>query len=177
MTKIKLGGIMILMFVRHAEAENNQITELGRRQCELMCEQNEDYKFSKIYTSSVSRCKATAKYLQNKYNLELESFDEIRDREVLDHKPQTESECEWYDNYLNKTYSHVNPEGCKEFLQRNFKVFDSILNKHKSNNENVILVAHSCTFYALQEYLNPSKGECINYCRLSNCAKIYFEVN
>ena len=167
---------MIIMFVRHAEAKENVLTNLGRKQCEMMCEQNEHYEFSKIYCSSIERCKETAEYLKNKYNLKVECFYDLRDREVLDSTPQNSDEKEWYDNYLNKNYSHKNPEGCKEFLQRNFKIFDDIINHHKQKNENVILVAHSCTFYAIQEYINSSKGENINYCRLSNCSKIYFEI-
>lgn len=168
---------MIIMFVRHAEAKENKITEIGKKQCELMCEQDENYKFSKIYCSSVSRCMETAKYLERKYKLEIEYIDELRDREVLSQKPTTAKEQEWYDNYLNKNYSHKNPEGCKEFLQRNFKVFDRIIDQHKNKQENVIIVAHSCTFYAIQEYLNPSRGDNLKYCRLSNCGKVYFEID
>ena len=168
---------MIIMFVRHAEAIDNKLTELGRKQCRLMCEQAENYKFSKIYCSSVDRCRDTAKYLKDKYGLEIEYLDAIRDREVLNKPPETLSEQEWYDNYLNKNYSNSNPEGCKDFLERNFEVFNRIISKHKSKQENVILVAHSCTFYALQEYINSSKGDNLNYYRLSNCSKIYFEIH
>ncbi len=167
---------MIIMFVRHAEANGDNLTNLGKRQCELMCLQDENYDFSKIYCSTVTRCRETAAYLKEKYKLDIEYLNEIRDREILDKEPKTDDEKEWYDNYLNKNYSHVNPEGCKEFLQRNFKVFDEIIKRHKDKNENIILVAHSCTFYAIQEYLNSSKGEQINYSRLSNCSRIYFEI-
>ena len=173
---IKIGDNMIIMFVRHAEAIKDEITTLGKKQCELMCEQNEDYKFTKIYCSSVKRCKETAKYLQEKYNLEIEYLNNIRDRETLEKEPVNQSERDWYNNYLNKTFSHSNPEGCKEFLQRNFAEFDKIISMHKNANENIILVAHSCTFYALQEYLNPSEDDNLNYCRLANCSKVYFEV-
>ena len=174
---MKIGDDMIIMFVRHAEAEKDKLTDLGRKQCELMCLQDENYKFSKIYCSTINRCKETAEYLKLKYNLEVEYSDRLIDREVLDKDPETLNEKEWYDNYLNKNYSCKKPEGCKEFLERNFKVFDYIINKHKGKNENIILVAHSCTFYAIQEYLNSSKNENINYSRLSNCARVYFEIN
>ena len=163
MDKIKSGDIMIIMFVRHAEAKNNKITTLGKKQCELMSEQDEDYVFSKIYSSSVDRCKETAKYFQKKYNLELEVIDKIRDRDVLKGAPQTDDEKLWYDNYLNKNFSHQKPEGCKEFLDRNFEEFRRIIEKHKDKNENVILVAHSCTFYALLEFLKPSKTNDLDY--------------
>jgi broad specificity phosphatase PhoE len=167
---------MILMFVRHGESVNDELTEFGKRQCELMVECDENYEFSKLYCSIMKRCKQTAFYLSEKYNLETEYISEIKDRELLKGEPVTNDEKEWYDNYLNKNYSHKNPEGCKEFLERNFREFDRIINAHKDKNENIILVAHSCTFYALQEYLNKSDSKEINYCRLSNCSKIYFEI-
>lgn len=174
--RIKIGDIMILMFVRHGESVNDELTEFGKKQCEFMVMGEEDYKFSKLYCSVANRCKQTASYLSEKYSLEPEYISGVKDREMLKTEPKNEDEKEWYDNYLNKNYSHKNPEGCKEFLERNFKEFDRIINNHKSSNENVILVAHSCTFYALREYLNKSDSEEINYCRLSNCSKIYFEI-
>lgn len=165
------------MFVRHGDAEEDELTQLGKKRCELMCEGEETYKFSKIYCSTVNRCKETAEYFERMYGLDVEYFADLKDRETLSGKPKTKDEQEWYDNYLNKNYSHKNPEGCKEFLERNYKVFDKIISKHKSKNENVILVAHSCTFYAIEEYFKKSDSDEIKYYRLSNCAKVYFEVN
>lgn len=167
---------MVIMFVRHGDAENDELTNLGKKQCKLMCLAKENYVFSKIYCSTINRCKQTAEYLKNEYKLPVVYLDKLKDREVLSGKPQNEQEQLWYDNYLNKNFSSKNPEGCKEFLQRNFDVFDEIINNHKDKNENVILVAHSCTFYAMQEYFNKSSEDEINYYRLSNCAKVYFEV-
>lgn len=174
--KIKTGDIMIIMFVRHGEAIDDKLTELGKRQCELMVEQNEAYNFSKIYCSTTNRCRQTAKYFEEKLKLSVEYLDKIKDRELLNHEPQNEDEQEWYDNYLNKSYSHKNPEGCFEFLKRNFAEFDKIIKNHKPKNENVILVAHSCTFYAIQEYFNHCTDDEINYYRLSNCSRVYFEI-
>lgn len=167
---------MIIMFVRHGEARGDELTSLGTKQCKLMVSQEEDYKFSKIYCSSVNRCKETAKFLAEKYKLEIAYLEKLKDRELLDCAPQTEDEQEWYDNYLNKNYSHKKPEGCKEFLQRNFNEFEKIIKTHFEKNENVIIVAHSCTFYALQEFFNKSKEDTIKYYRLGNCSKVYFEI-
>lgn len=167
---------MIIMFVRHGDADEKGLTELGKKQCELMVDSNEQYKFSSIYSSSIDRCVQTAEFLAKKYNLKIQKVDEIKDRELLKASPQNADEQEWYDNYLNKNYSHNNPEGCYEFLQRNFNVFENIIKKHKIKNENVIIVAHSCTFYALQEYFNKCLDEEINYYRLGNCSRVYFEI-
>lgn len=167
---------MVIMFVRHGESVNDKLTDLGKAQCELMIKSSDDYVFSKIYASTANRCRETAEYLGNKYNLKIELLNGVKDRELLKSDPKNDNEQLWYDNYLNKTFSHKNPEGCKEFLQRNFKEFDKIIEKHKNKNENVILVAHSCTFYAIQEYLKPSNSDNVNYYRLSNCSRIYFEI-
>lgn len=167
---------MILMFVRHGESVKDELTEFGKKQCELMVLGDDEYKFSKIYCSVANRCKQTAEYLSEKYNLETEFLKGLKDRELLNRNPETEDEKIWYDNYLNKTFSHKNPEGCKEFLERNFREFDNIINTHKQRNENVILVAHSCTFYAIQEYFNHSAENEIKYYRLSNCSRVYFEI-
>lgn len=164
------------MFVRHGDAVDGNLTELGRKRCELMCQGEETYTFSKVYCSSVNRCRQTAEYFKTCYNLDIEFLPELQDRETLDGAPKTKDELEWYANYLNKNYSHNKPEGCKEFLRRNFKVFEKIIRTHKVRNENVIIVAHSCTFYALQEFFKKSESEEIDYYRLSNCAKVYFEV-
>lgn len=167
---------MIIMFVRHGEAVNDELTKLGREQCELMVKQNEDYDFAKIYCSTTNRCRETAKFYAEKLNLKVEYLDKIKDRELLEHKPENQDEKEWYDNYLNKSYSHKNPEGCFEFLKRNFDEFDKIIKTHKDKNENIILVAHSCTFYAIQEYFNHCQDDEINYYRLANCSRVYFEI-
>lgn len=168
---------MVLMFVRHGEAVDDKLTEFGKRQCELMIDGEEGYKFSKIYCSIANRCRETAEFFSRKFNLDVEVLTGVIDREQLKNKPQSEAEQEWYDNYLNKNYSHKKPEGCKEFLERNFLEFNKIVKNHKGKNENVILVAHSCTFYAIQEFFKPSESGNINYYKLSNCSKVYFEIN
>lgn len=168
---------MIIMFVRHGESVNDKLTDFGKAQCKLMTEMEEEYKFSKIYSSVANRCKETAKFLCEKFGLDLELLKGVKDRDQLKNDvPQNADEKEWYDNYLNKNYSHKNPEGCKDFLKRNFAEFDKIILAHKEKNENVILVAHSCTFYAIQEYFNPSEEDNIKYYRLGNCSKVYFEI-
>ena len=142
-----------------------------------MVQGKEEYEFSKIYSSVANRCRMTTGYFKEKFGLEVEFLKGVKDRELLSGKPNNDDEQEWYNNYLNKNYSHKNPEGCKEFLERNFAEFDKIINAHKDKNENVILVAHSCTFYAIQEYFNRTENENIKYYRVGNCSKVYFEID
>ena len=126
---------MILMYVRHGDAEDDKLTELGKMQCELMTKQDDSFEFSKIYSSPLLRCLNTAKYLENKHGIETEIVQELIERNTLKRNPENESEKSWFDNYLNKDFSNNDPEGCKDYLQRTYKVLDDIINKHKSKNE------------------------------------------
>lgn len=176
--KIKVGeNSMIIMYVRHADASGDKLTELGKKQCELMVMQDDGFEFSKIYSSPMKRCEDTSKFLADKYNLEIELCEDLGERKVLKGLPNTDDEKEWFNNYLNPNFSHENPEGCKEFLDRTAKVLDKIIAAHKDKNENVILSAHSCTLYAIMAYFNKSGANKINWYRVSNCAKVFFEIN
>ena len=103
----------------------------------------------------------------------------MKERELLKTgKPQNEKEQEWYDNYMNPMFSFDSPEGCKEFLTRNFVEFKRIINHHFERNENAIIVAHSGTFYCLMAFINGiQKNKNINWYRLGTGNKVYFEIN
>lgn len=169
---------MIIMLMRHAEDKDNKITRLGKKQIKLALCSEEKVEFSKIYTSASSRCVETARPFAEKYNIEMEICEELKERELLDGRlPKNEKEQEWYDNYLNPEYSSINPEGCKEYLCRNFNAFKKIIDRHFDKNENVIIVAHSGTLYALVAYtMGIEKMKNINWFRMGNCNKIYFEI-
>ncbi len=168
---------MIIMYVRHGEAEDDKLTEFGKKQCELMVMQNESVKFSKIYSSPMNRCIETSKYLAEKYNLEIEVVSKLDERKTLGRDPETEHEKEWFENYLNPLFSSKSPEGCKEFVDRTAVVLDEIIKQHKHKNENVIISAHSCSLYAIMAYFNKDKQGDINWYRAGNCSKVYFEIN
>lgn len=169
---------MIIMFVRHGDAKNDKLTKIGKKECKLAVKNKEKINFSKIYCSVTPRCVKTARYFQLKYKLPLVVLDGLRERELLPNaEPQNEKEKEWFDNYMNPFYSSKEPEGCKEFLTRNFIEFKKIIDEHIDKNENVILVAHSGTLYSLMAYINGiKKNGNINWMRAGNCSKIYFEV-
>ena len=170
---------MIIMFVRHAEDVDDKLTKRGLKQCEMMIDYDEEYKFAKIYSSPAKRCVDTANYLNKKFNVEVEVDKDLVEREKLSGiLPKDENEQNWYDNYLNPEYSGKDPEGCKEFLDRTFRCYKKIINNHFDKNENAIIVAHSGTTYSLAAFIHGiKKGEDIKWVRVGNCSKIYFEVN
>lgn len=167
------------MFVRHGDSKKDKLTRLGKKQCKLALKDKEKLEFAKIYSSSSNRCIKTARYFQNKYKIPLEISFNLKERELLKTiEPQNEQEKEWYENYLNPEYSSKEPEGCKEYLTRNFVEFKKIVDEHIDKNENVIIVAHSGTLYALSAYINGiAKGRNITWLRIANCSKVYFEIN
>lgn len=170
---------MIIKFIRHAESKNNKLTKFGKLQCKVAVKEKDAFKYEKIYCSPTARCVKTARYFQNKFKLPVEIVEGIKERELLRTKePQTEDEKKWFDNYLNPMYSSENPEGCKEYLARNFIEFERIINNHIDKNENVIIVAHSGTFYALMAYINGiQKNKNILWYRLGNMDSVYVELN
>ena len=167
------------MFVRHAEAVSDEITKFGKKQLAMVSDEEERFEFAKIYTTPANRCRETAGAYQKKFNLDVQVLDGLRERELLaTKKPQNEKEQEWYDNYLNPLYSSSEPEGCKEFLARNFTQFKKIVNEHFDKNENAVIVAHSCTFYALMAFVNGIyKNKNVNWYRIGTCNKVYIEIN
>ena len=170
---------MIIMFVRHAEDLKDELTERGKKQCDTMIDYNEEYTFSKIYTSPAKRCVDTAKALNKKFGLEIQVEKDIIEREGLsENTPKNKKEKEWYDNYLNPEYSSKDPEGCKEYLERTHRCFRKIIDAHFDKNENAIIVAHSVTTYALCSFIYGVRpNEDIKWIRVGNCAKLYFEIN
>ena len=168
---------MIIMYVRHGEAKDDKLTELGKKQCEIMAMQDESVKFSKIYCSPMNRCIETSKYLAEKYNLEIEVVSKLDERKTLHRDPETDFEKKWFDNYLNPFFSSKSPEGCKEFIERTAEVLDKIIATHKDKDENIIISAHSCSLYAIMAYFNKDKKGDINWYRAGNCSKVYFEIN
>lgn len=170
---------MIIMFMRHADAKSDKLTKLGKKQIKLFLSEKETFKFSKIYSSPKNRCVKTARVLQKKNKIKLEIVEGLKERELLSTiTPQNENEQKWYDNYLNPMFSNESPEGCKEFLARNFIEFKAIIEKHIDANENVIIVAHSGTFYALLAYVNGiQKNKNLTWYRIGTCDRVYFEIN
>ena len=170
---------MIIKFIRHADSKKDKLTKLGKKQCKLALKQKDAIKYEKIYASPVGRCVRTARVFQNKLKIQLEVVEGLKERELLKTKePQTEKERIWYDNYLNPLFSNEEPEGCKEFLARNFIEFNRIVDMHIDKDENVIIVAHSGTFYILSAFINGyDKNKDLKWSRVGNCAKIYFEIN
>ena len=167
---------MIILFIRHAEANDDKLTKFGKRQAKLLSKQKEDFEFAKIYTSPLRRCKDTAKFYNKTKKLKIEIDERLTERQTLETPPKNKQEQQWYDNYMNPRFSSDFPEGCKEFLQRTYEFLSERIFEHYQKNENIVVVAHSGIFYAVLSYFNKGKKGDINWYKLGNCSKVYFEV-
>ena len=167
---------MIIEFIRHAEAKGDRLTKLGKLQAKLFAKQQEDFKFSKIYCSPMKRCRETAKIINKKQKLPLRIDARLTERETLNKKPKNKKEQNWYDNYMNPAFSSANPEGCQEFIERVFEFLNEKIFEHYQKNENIIIVSHSGIFYAVMAYFNKHKKGDINWYKIGNCSKVYFEI-
>lgn len=175
--KITSRCIMIILFIRHAEAKNDKLTKIGKKQARLLGKQQEDYEFSKIYCSPTKRCLDTAKSYNKSRKIPLEIDGRINEREQLETAPKTKYEQIWYDNYLNPKFSALEPEGCKEFLERVYEFLHEKIFEHYQKNENFVMVSHSGIFYAVMSYFSKAKkGDNINWYKLGNASKVYFEI-
>lgn len=166
---------MNIYFVRHGDHINSHLTELGKQQSTLCSEYlNKDNHYSKIYASPSSRCIETASIINEKLNLPIEILDALDERENLpDRYPQNASEQEWWDNYMNPSFSFKFPEGAKEFFDRVKNAINYIFKKHEQD-ENIIIVAHSSVAYAVAFVLSHNTAPL--WFRLGHCSVINFEL-
>lgn len=166
---------MNIYFVRHGDHVNSHLTELGKQQA-LLCSEylEKDNHYSMIYSSPSSRCVETANIINDKLDLAIEILDDLNERENLPNLyPQNASEQEWWNNYMNPSFSFDFPEGAKEFFGRIKNVINYIFNKHKKY-ENIIIVAHSSVAYAIAFALSNNTSPL--WFKIGHCSVINFEL-
>ena len=166
-----------ICFVRHGDAKNDNLTRLGKKQAKDAIKQLEYENIKKIYCSPLNRCIQTATIISKKLGLEIEIIEDLKERTKI-RNPKTKEEYEVNENYLNYNYINKNHETCNTYINKSFKAFDYILSDHKGKDDNILIVAHSSTIYALNSYICgiPQDGN-INWLRIGNCSKICYEKN
>ncbi len=169
---------MRIILFRHGENDGDCLTSQGRRNVKNIGKQLKAFSIQKIYSSSANRCLQTSEILAKILKIdEIIVKNELKERFQLNHLPKNESEQRWWDNYMNAKYSEpANDrvgETFSEFLSRNKKVFDELI-KTSNPNEDILIVAHSATSYALTGYIY--KTDKINWMKIGNANYIVFEI-
>lgn len=146
---------MKIIYLHHAERDTkggvnqeNDITENGIKEVELLAEKAKNLNIKAIYTSPYLRCKHTAEII-NKYN----------NAPIIEDPRFNECDIEW-----------------DEFLKRNMEAIDHIVKNNKDEDtivcvtSGVNLSAFICYFYGLK----PTKD--IPYTQAMACCPICFQV-
>ena len=166
---------MKIIFVRHANDKNDRLTCLGVKQAKLVVEELKYENICAVYSSPMRRTFDTAKIIARKLNHDILIDSRIAERE-LDKSHMTDDQIkEFDDNYLNPKYSHFNPEGCKEFLDRVYSFLDEIIAKHDDGSDiSVLIVGHSSLSYAIYSYFYGASNPLV-WTRVGNASKLAFE--
>ncbi len=169
---------MRVILFRHGENVGDELTAQGHRTVKNVGKQLREFNIKKIFTSSAKRCQQTTEILSKILNLKnIVVKDELKERFQLHRLPGNKAEQRWWDNYMNLSY--VEPkndrvgETLQEFVARNNKIFNEIL-KTSNKDEDVLIVAHSATSYALTSFIYNTNE--IKWMKLGNANYIMFEI-
>lgn len=169
---------MRIVLFRHGTRVADNLTASGKNEVELIGKQLKSFTFKKIYSSPTNRCVQTSKILSKILNnLPIETIPDLTERFQLNHLPTNQAEQEWWDNYMNANYApKTNSVGetCKQYLARNHKVFKSLVKKTNLTDD-VLIVAHSSTSYALASFIYKSNN--VSWSKIGNANYLVFEIN
>lgn len=176
---------MRICFIRHGSdikpkflGEDTSLSMLGVRQTKSSIRYYDSENIKAVYTSPCKRAYQTAEIIAKRYGVPIIVLDGLKERIKFDYKENTEEEKLFVENYLNYDFDTDKFESCKKFIDRNFEAFDIIINNHFQKNENVILVGHSATLYALNAYFNGiPKDKQIVWLQCGNCSMVKYEKN
>ena len=169
---------MKLIFVRHGnDDKNGKLTRTGKKQAKLVCADLDYENINKIYCSPTSRTIETAGIISRELKIKNVVVDNrITEREKLPNSLSQKEKDEFNANYLNPNFSRVNPEGCKEYVDRITAFLDDII-KNNSQDDTILIVGHSSMLYVVNSYIYKTpKNKDIIWTRMGNCSKICYEV-
>ena len=174
---------MRICFIRHASdikskvlGEDTSISMAGKMQVKQAIRYYDKERAKVIYTSPCKRALQTAEIIAKRYNIPIVVMPELAERIKYDYQKGSEQERIFMENYLNYDFDTDEFESCKKYIDRNFKAFDQIIANHYEKDENVILVGHSATLYALNTYFTGiPKDNQIVWLQCGNCSMIKFE--
>lgn len=145
---------MKLIFIRHGEANINtgKLTLRGKLQVKNLLKYLKGENVKAIYCSPRTRALQSTNILNSKLKVPVYIVNNLNERQILPLGKERYQE-EYFKNYLNYAYENSHFETCKQYIDRNIKVFDKIKSKH-NDNESIIVIAHSATLSALNAYVN-----------------------
>ena len=158
--------------MRHGDYDESKLNRLGKKQIKYSACYLKQANISKIYSSPITRCLESSKIVNKILNKEIAIDSRLSEREKIA-SMRGEDDQEWFDNYLNINYSSNNPEGAKEFFDRIKSFVEEALCSH-DDNENILIVGHSSTLYALTAYFYGAQKEIV-WMAMGNGSIVCFE--
>ena len=168
---------MKIIFVRHAQSDGDKLTRLGIKQAKNVVTELNYENVTRVFCSPQNRTADTANIIAKKLHVSVTTDDRLRERD-LDTSHLSEQEAkEWSDNYLNPHYSHISPEGCKEFCNRIFSFLDDVIKNSKcTDDESILVVGHSSLAYVMYAYFyGVPKNKDLVWVRVGNASKLAFQ--
>ena len=158
--------------MRHGDHVNDNLNGLGKKQVKFSSYYLRGVNISKIYCSPINRCMESARIVGKTLKKDIVVDNRLKEREKIA-SMRSEEDKEWYDNYLNVNYSCKSPEGAKEFFCRIKSFVDDVISKH-NDSENILVVGHSSTLYALGAYFYGIKDNAV-WMAMGNGSVVCFE--
>ena len=163
--KKKNKPVLKLFFLRHGNATNNEgitsvdskLTDLGISQAKEKNNILKEYKFNKIYCSSLSRCIQTSHYALNSEDIHLDdrikeqTFSECEERmdktELIKYTKSLKNNFYYFNNVADNYQFKV--ENKAQLKMRVLDFFNYIINTH-SDGGKILIISHyswiSCFF-------------------------------
>jgi broad specificity phosphatase PhoE len=157
-----------LLLVRHGESEWNRsgrfqghadppLTELGRKQAQLLAEELAAWSPRAVYTSDLRRARATAEEVAARAGAPLIALDELREIDVGDWQGLTWAELERRDpagarRWQDGTHGWENGETYEQLLERVLRALRLIALEHPSGR--VVVVTHGGTLRTIAAYVD-----------------------
>lgn len=167
---------MKLFFIRHGQTDWNiqgkiqgsydsELNDIGIRQAKELSEKviEDNYKFSKIYTSQQKRAIKTAQILSEVINIDCTPIEGLEEMNLGQWEGLSWAEVkekfpnEYGEWYVNRRYTK-SPKGesYQDVIERVLPVIHKIIEK---NDNNVAIVTHSAVIMCIQCYLTDTPFE------------------
>ncbi|MBR1413984.1 MAG: histidine phosphatase family protein [Bacilli bacterium] len=121
----------------------------GEKRAEILSNESELQNIDVVYCSNLVRTIATAKYLCEKQNLNINIDDRFDERRVG--IPNSNQYPDWFQRqYFDENYKTINGESQKEVRDRFNEAFNEVISKNKNKRIAIFTHGYAITFFLLK---------------------------
>jgi probable phosphoglycerate mutase len=164
---------MKIYIARHGQTEWNrlnkicgltddELTELGREQAEMLAESLKDKNISVIIASPLKRARITAGYVSEKINIPIITDDRLIEQNYGVFEGTNRKGADFLANKRNFAYRYPQGESMMQVAHRTYGLLDEIREKYAGKD--VLLVCHGGVARVMRTYfLDMTNDEFFNY--------------